>query len=47
MVSVPELVINCINLDKCETDDSQRLRENAKVRGSASDKLKEELDEIK
>lgn len=47
MVSVPELVINCVNLDKCETEASQCLRENAKVIGSASDKLTKELDEIK
>lgn len=47
VVSVPELIINCINLDKCETEASQSLRESGEAIRSASEELKKELDETK
>ncbi|XP_023263463.1 uncharacterized protein LOC111656113 [Seriola lalandi dorsalis] len=44
--SIPELVINCKNLDNCETEASQRLRENAEAIQKASEEFKKSLDEI-
>lgn len=46
MFSVPELVMNCIDLDKCETEASQSLRKSAEVIKFAAEELKKELSEI-
>ncbi|XP_056256469.1 uncharacterized protein LOC130184542 [Seriola aureovittata] len=45
-ISIPELVINCKNLDNCETEASQRLRENAEAIQKASEELETQLNEI-
>ncbi|GLD50629.1 uncharacterized protein AKAME5_000380100 [Lates japonicus] len=47
LFSVPELVTNCVNLDNCETEASQVLREIAETMQTASEELEKELDEIK
>ncbi|XP_022625658.1 uncharacterized protein LOC111239973, partial [Seriola dumerili] len=44
--SIPELVINCKNLDNCETEASQSLRENAEAIQKASEELETQLNEI-
>lgn len=46
MFSVPELVINCQNLDDCESEASKSLRESADAIRSASEELEKELDLI-
>ncbi|XP_018521312.1 uncharacterized protein LOC108876339 [Lates calcarifer] len=47
LFSVPELITNCVNLDNCETEASQVLREIAETIRTASEELEKELDEIK
>lgn len=44
--SVPELISNCKDLDKCDTTVSKILREDANAIQSTAEQMKEELDEI-
>ncbi|XP_047436964.1 transcriptional regulatory protein AlgP-like [Mugil cephalus] len=44
--TVPELIINCKDLDKCDTNASRILRENAKAILTIVKQIREELDEM-
>ncbi|XP_039465978.1 uncharacterized protein LOC120439246 [Oreochromis aureus] len=47
VVSIPELIINCLKLDDCETENCKRLRENVQAIQTASEKMEKELQEMK
>lgn len=44
--SVPELVINCVDVNNCKTEASQSLRKNAVDIRKASDQMEKDLKNI-
>lgn len=47
VVSIPELIIDCLKLDDCETENCKRLRENVQAIQTASETMEKELQEMK
>ncbi|XP_018542727.2 uncharacterized protein LOC108890346 [Lates calcarifer] len=47
LFSVPELIIHCQNVNNCETEISQSLRENADIIRTAAEELEKALDQIR
>ncbi|XP_024858509.1 uncharacterized protein LOC108250807 [Kryptolebias marmoratus] len=47
LISVPELVSDCQNLDNCETEASKALRENAEAVETAAEEMEKELQKMK